>query len=119
MACAVGIRRPGDIQDLQTTRRGRRVVGAARYFIKMLGRLRSSVLAPMPLILRRSSALLNEPFFSRYATIACALLKPMPCNSLAMVAASAELISTGPAHAPLANMAGSRLQINSCTPRRE
>ena len=63
----------------------------------MLARLRSSTLAPMPLILRRSSALLNAPFFSLYATIACALLRPMPCNSLAMVAASAVLMSTGPA----------------------
>ena len=35
------------------------------YFVRMFGRLRSSVLAPIPLILRKSSALLKAPFFSR------------------------------------------------------
>jgi hypothetical protein len=41
------------------------------------------------------------------------LLSPMPCSSLAMVAASAVLISTGPAQ----TAAGNRLQIRTCTAR--
>src|SRR6185437_5622156 len=62
---------------------------------RIASRLRSSVLSPMPLTWRRSSADLNAPCESRYATIACALLMPMPSSELAMVVASAWLMSTG------------------------
>src|SRR5581483_9338170 len=62
---------------------------------RIASRLRCRVLSPMPFTWRRSSTDLNAPCESRQATIACALLNPIPSSELAIVAASAWLMSTG------------------------
>src|SRR5262245_6062088 len=77
----------------------------------MFGRFCSTTFMPTPLTLARSSALLKGPFFSRYSTIAWARDRPTPFSSLAMVFASALLMSTGPAN----TQSGSRSAASPAT----
>jgi hypothetical protein len=63
----------------------------------------------MPCTSTRSSGDLNGPLASRQATIASARAGPIPFSSRASVAASAVLMSTGPAQA----MTGSSASVAS------
>src|SRR5579875_3854492 len=77
---------------------------------RIASRLRARVFAPMPLTWPRSSTLLNGPWASRYATMALALLRPMPSSEVAMVWASALLTLTG-----VAAIAGSAMAKQSAS----